>query len=233
MGTPCVCQSITEQRTTRKTDMGMQYTTEVLDRRSGELVSLDLGVFVTVSELGQALGLTPRKIRKVLHVLDMASPEGSRGNYRLTREAVAKGYGRRIDRPKKGRYAFDTISPAGQQLVRERLGWALVEIEQQRVPLADTMSACLDAFKARRAALKFPELTLKGEVAWLSDHFPNAGSEEIASATGGAAGKVRQYLSAHRHALSGQSALLLDPTQASRLRGLRRLCMHDVAGSAV
>lgn len=183
--------------------MGMHYTTEVLDRRSGELVSLDLGFYLTVTELGQSLGLTPRQIRKVLHVLGLAMPEGSRGNYRLTFEAVRKGYGKRIDRPKKGRYPFDTISPAGQRLVADNLAWALAEIEEQRVPMARTMAEELEAYKDFRASERLSPLTLQAEVCWLADHFPEASSEEIAAATGGAAGKVRQYLAMRRRTLEG------------------------------
>lgn len=187
--------------------MGMQYTTEVFDRRSGELVSLDLGVYMTVSELGEVFGLSPRQIRKVLHTLGLAAPEGSRGNYRLTFEAVRKGYGKRIDRPKKGRYAFDVISPAGQKLVADNLPRALVEIERQRVPLAQEMAEVIEAYRAFRSAKGLSELTLQAEVCWLADHFPTASAEEIASATSGAPGKVRQYASIRRHAIEGASPI--------------------------
>lgn len=186
--------------------MGMQYTTEVLHRQSGELVSLDLGVYLTVTELGRSLGQTPRRIRKVLHVLGLAAPEGARGNYRLTFEAVRKGYGKRIDRPKRGRYAFDVISPAGQKVVADNLSQALTEIERQRVPSARGMSEALETYRAHRAAARLSGLTLQGEVCWLADHFPYASAEEIAAATEGAAGKVRKYVGIRRRAVERASS---------------------------
>jgi hypothetical protein len=151
--------------------MGMQYTSTVLDRRTGELVSVDLGDFLTVTELGATLGLSPRKTRKVLHVLGLVEPEGGRGNYRLTRDAVNKGYGKRHDRPKHGKYPFDVLSPAGQKLVADGLDVALAQLEDRRVPKAQELRWSLEAYQAWRRAEKLSAMTLQMEVCWLADHF--------------------------------------------------------------
>jgi hypothetical protein len=178
--------------------MGMQYTSTVLDRRTGELVSVDLGDFLTVTELGATLGLSPRKTRKVLHVLGLVEPEGGRGNYRLTRDAVNKGYGKRHDRPKHGKYPFDVLSPAGQKLVADGLDVALAQLEDRRVPKAQELRWSLEAYQAWRRAEKLSAMTLQMEVCWLADHFRDATSEEIIAATDGAAGMVRDYLGIRR-----------------------------------
>ncbi len=187
--------------------MGMQYTSTILDRRTGELVSVDLGHFMTVTEFGLTLGLSARKTRRVLHVLGLVEPEGSRGNYRLTREAESKGYGKRHDKPKHGKYPFDVLSPAGQKLVADGLEAALTQLEERRVPRAQEMRLALESYQAWRKAERLSAMTLQMEVCWLADQFSGAKAEEIISATDGAAGKVREYLGIRRSHHERQRAL--------------------------
>jgi hypothetical protein len=55
----------------------MIYTTEQLDRTTGDLIVVDLGNWITVTELGKQYGLGEKKIRSVLHHLGMLREEGS------------------------------------------------------------------------------------------------------------------------------------------------------------
>ena len=94
----------------------MLYTQEALDRTTGHLVQVSLGDWITVTELGQRYGVSPRQARAILHHMGLLQPE--RGRYRLPRQAVEKGLGLRHDRPRSG-HPFDVISPLGQQLIAE------------------------------------------------------------------------------------------------------------------
>ena len=106
----------------------MQYTSEVLDRTTGDLKIITLGNWITVTELGKQHGLGPRKIRSLLHHLGMLQSEKKR--LRLTPKAVALGYGKRHDNPKKIKHPFDVISPLGQKVVAENLGWVMEDMDQ-------------------------------------------------------------------------------------------------------
>ena len=197
---------------------GRPYQAEVLDRRTGELVTLDMGTYVTVTELGHLLGLSPRRIRKVLHVLDLAQPEGRGGNYRLTREAAARGLGKRIDRPrasKKGKsHPFDVISPEGQQFVRDNLDVALARLAEQRGREAVRMRTALDAYLQSRQGACLPALTLQKQTYWLADHFPSALRRDIAEALEAAPGVVRSYLAAReRQQRKKQAEPLREPSE--------------------
>src|SRR5690606_25251238 len=153
-----------------------------------------LGHFMSVTEFGKTIGLSARQVRRVLHVLGLARPEGVRGNYRLTPEAVQRGYGKRHDNPRKGKWAFDVLSPEGQKLVRENAAAALSELEAARVPKAQQMRDALEEYRAWRQMEGLCEMTLQMEAHWLADSFDEATAGEFGSATYGAAGKVRQYL---------------------------------------
>ncbi|MCK0197829.1 hypothetical protein MWN34_13015 [Ancylobacter sp. 6x-1] len=62
----------------------MIYTEEILDRRTGETVTLDKGNWITVTEFGAAMGVGPRKVRTVLRELDFVGVEGG-GTYQRHR----------------------------------------------------------------------------------------------------------------------------------------------------
>jgi hypothetical protein len=94
----------------------MEYTTEVIDRRTGDLVTQSLGNWKTITELASDYEMGRNEFRHVLTVMGLLSPEGQKGRRRLTREAVDTGFGKRIEPGKssKFRFPFDTISPDGQ-----------------------------------------------------------------------------------------------------------------------
>jgi hypothetical protein len=49
----------------------MLYTNETVDRTTGDLRIVNMGNWVTVTELGQHYGLGPRKIRSLLYHMGM------------------------------------------------------------------------------------------------------------------------------------------------------------------
>jgi hypothetical protein len=155
----------------------MLYTAEQLDRSTGDLRIVDLGNWITVTELGQRYGLGPKKIRSVLHHLGMLQTEGKR--LRLTPKAVASGYGRRHDFPKSHKYPFDVISPFGQEIVAENWRWVAADLQQEKrsKPILKEASDAMASLKEGRSS----ELTTQMEVCWLRDHFPSLTQDEMAT----------------------------------------------------
>jgi hypothetical protein len=155
----------------------MPYTTELLDRSTGDLRFVDLGNWITVTEFGQQYGLGPKKIRSALHHLGMLQVEGKR--LRLTSKAIALGYGRRHDFPKKHRHPFDVISPLGQKAIAENWEWLIADIAEEKSgkPILREASAALESFKKGRVG----EMATQMQVCWLRDHFHRLTQDEIAT----------------------------------------------------
>ncbi|WP_404292414.1 hypothetical protein ACD578_08950 [Microvirga sp. RSM25] len=155
----------------------MLYTAEQLDRSTGDLRIVDLGNWITVTEFGQQYGLGPKKIRSALHHLGMLQVEGKR--LRLTSKAVALGYGRRHDFPKKHRHPFDVISPLGQKVIAENWERLIADMAEEKAgkPILKEASAALESFKKGRLG----EVTTQMQVCWLRDHFHILTQEEIAA----------------------------------------------------
>jgi len=143
----------------------MLYTREILDRTTGHLVTVPIGDWITVTELGERYGLGRKKIRAILHHMGLLQPE--RGHYRLPHWAVERGLGNRIERS-KSRHPFDVISPLGQQLIAEAWEATVADYDASCRAEAgvDAARAALDAFKARRQS----PMTTQEEVCWLLDY---------------------------------------------------------------
>jgi hypothetical protein len=176
----------------------MIYHNEILNRQTGELISVNTGDWITISELGDCLDLGPRAIRKVLHRLRWAAPErGSGGAYRLNEYAVRHGYGKRIS-PTKG-YPFDVISPAGQTIVLEKLHSLMdaAEAERKADPVVQQTRGALEVYRG-----KHPDrlVTLQEEVSWIDFHCPGLTGPQVALVLDTTHQLVRKY----RHAANAQ-----------------------------
>jgi hypothetical protein len=156
----------------------MHYTTEVLNRATGDLGEVSLGNWITVTELGEQYGVGNRKARSVLYHMGLLQSEGQHGRYRLTPHAVQQGLGKRIDKSKRSKWPFDVLSPEGQRLIAENWDANLRDLELEKVttPLLQAASDGLPRFKNGRSS----EPTTQMEVCWLLDHFPTLTMEEIA-----------------------------------------------------
>jgi hypothetical protein len=168
------------------------YTTEILDRSTGELVEVGTGNWITVSELGESYGVGSRRVRAILHHIGLLRPEGRHGRYRLTDTAVARGYGKRIDKAKRSKWPFDVISPAGQELIKEAWSDAVADLEAT-LSKSTVRAAARDALELftqqRRAAM-----TTQEEVCWLSDHYPDLTNHDIAVVIGMSQQLVGRYV---------------------------------------
>ena len=119
----------------------------------------------------------------------MLQSEGKR--LRLTPKAVALGYGKRHDRPKKIKYPFDVIAPLGQKVIAENWAWVVADLEHEKhsKPQMQTASEVLAAFKEGRCG----EMTTQMEVSWMRDHFPELAQDEIAALIDAPQSLVNRY----------------------------------------
>lgn len=195
----------------------MEYFAEVLDRKTGELVSISQGEWLTISELGTAYGLGPKEIRAVLVKMELLQPEGvSHTRYRLTPWAVDAGLGLRIER--KGKIPFDTVSPLGQAWVSERWDATIAFLESARTQGARAASKALTAFRDERntyrEAIGALEMSTKEMVYWVTDHFPTLSQSEIAQVVHVSQPLVNRILKARQERLSYLTTLRDRPLPA-------------------
>lgn len=159
----------------------MIYTEEILDRRTGEIITINKGAWITVTEFGEAMGVGPRKVRSVLRELDFVGVEGGGAyqRHRLTAWAVRQGLGKRIEPRKKGARPFDVISPEGQVWLRARWAEARARLDHRggRGHVA-AAGAALREFQVSRGRQAMP---VQEAVCWLSDHFPRLDQRDMAA----------------------------------------------------
>jgi hypothetical protein len=158
----------------------MLYQAEVLDRQTGELVSICKGEWITVTELGRAFGLGSRQVRQVLYHLGWVFPTaGGRGRYCLTPDAIRRGLGNSIPKSKSGR-PFDVISPLGQEKFANEIQDALRAISDKETVDVVKARRALETFKAAR--LDRNAWNTRMEVSWVSAFWPALSQDEIAAA---------------------------------------------------
>jgi ribosomal protein S25 len=143
----------------------MHYTTELLDRSTGDLKEVSLGDWITVTELGVRYGVGSKKVRSILHHMGLLQSEGQHGRYRLTPNAVEQGLGKRIEKARNSKWPFDVISPEGQKLIAAVWDETVADLERERLsdPIVQAAETALQAFKSRRASA----FETQQEVCWL------------------------------------------------------------------
>ncbi|CAJ0892718.1 hypothetical protein AMST5_04243 [freshwater sediment metagenome] len=173
----------------------MQYTQTALDRRTGDIETIAIGDWVTVTELGERYGVGRITVRTILQEMGLLQSEGIHGRCRLTREAVAQGLGKRHDKPKNGGYPFDVISPAGQALIADKWQEAVDGLEARRlmVPEVTEAKAAITGYMQHRECHKLTEMTPQMQVSWLLDHFEGIKVEQIALVIGVTRQLVERY----------------------------------------
>jgi transcriptional regulator with XRE-family HTH domain len=174
----------------------MEYTAEQLDRSSGDMVKVSLGNWITVTELGEKYGVGPKEIRVILHHMGLLQPEGRHGRYRLTKNAVSQGLGKRHERSGRVRWPFDVISPKGQDLIAAAWATTIADIERERRsdPSASRAEAALEAFQESTGRV----LGSQEAVCWLADHFPDLLQRQMASILNVSEPLVSRYLRLQR-----------------------------------
>jgi len=159
--------------------LGRRYFQEILDRKTGDLISVDQGDWMTVSELAELLSFGPRRTTTVLRHLGFLQVEGGGKNnrHRICQWVVERGWGKRCHR-KHDRFPFDVISPEAVQWVTERWDHALAEIEQKACGPVSEARQTLDTFEAARLT---GAMGIEMKCYWLADHCPAFTHDQIAS----------------------------------------------------
>lgn len=150
--------------------MSLPYVLETTDPHTGEVISFDLGVSMTLTEFTDSMGVPMRLGRSILVEMGLLQSEG--GRLRLKPGHQAAGLGMRL-RQRGGRFPFDVLSPAGQAWASERWSSAKVAVEDRRGGAA---GEALSSYRQWQGET----LTTQMEVCWLLDHFPELTTREIA-----------------------------------------------------
>jgi predicted XRE-type DNA-binding protein len=181
----------------------MHYTTEVLDRATGELEEVSLGDWITVTELGEQYGVGRKNVRSILHHMGLLQSEGQHGRFRLTPHAVQQGLGKRIDKSKRSKYPFDVLSPEGQKLIASVWQETVNDLERERLsdPLVQSADAALQAFKSQHVT----DMKTQEEVCWLTQRFPDLTYQQIANLLGVERPLVSRYANLQRKQLEFRS----------------------------
>jgi hypothetical protein len=131
----------------------MHYVEEILDRATGEMVTVSKGNWITITELGERYGVGQREVRTILRRLGVLVVEGtsSHQRHRLAPWVVRQGGGKRIE--KRGTYPFDVLSPEMQEWIDQRWSTTLRAI---------TDEATAPSLAAREALASFNNSRLRG-----------------------------------------------------------------------
>lgn len=169
----------------------MEYFEEVLDRRSGELVTVSKGDWITISELGELHGVGRREIRTILRKMGVLQIEGSatHGRHRLATWIVTEGWGRRIER--KGEYPFDVVGPKLREWIESRWGETLQVLQEEATNASLAARAALADFNSTRLTER---LSVQEAVSWLADHFGHLTQEEMSMVLNVTQQVVSKYL---------------------------------------
>lgn len=157
----------------------MQYSKDVLDRKTGTLVSVDLGDWITLTELGTLFGAGPKTTRAVLREMDFVQVEtrGRHSRHRLCRWVVDRGWGRRLDA--RGRVPFDVVGPEAQSWVIER--WSACTDAIARRAASGAVLEAINSLAAFKATRWRDNMSTQGDFLWLRDHFPGLSQPQLAN----------------------------------------------------
>lgn len=156
----------------------MKYTQEILDRKTGELVTVDQGDWITIAELATAFSVGRRRATTVLRQMDFLQVEGGGRDcrHRIADWVVQRGWGRRLHR-KADKFPFDVISPDAVEWIKERWQTAadIIEHDANTGRISEARDA-LQSFKAHRGR---DELPAQMSVCWLADFFPDLSQQQM------------------------------------------------------
>ena len=193
----------------------MEYIDTVLDRKTGELITVGTGDWITVTELGDRHSVSRVKIRAILRKMDFLYVAGgsAHNRHRLMPWVIAQGLGKHIPAKRKGQYPFDVIGPEGQAWIAERWSDTItaIQAEEGKTGVADAREA-LRVFKDDRGR---HNLNVQGSVLWLIDHHPDLTHTEVAAILGVTQQLVSRYASLRSKQLQGARLRRDTPLSAS------------------
>lgn len=168
----------------------MEYTQEIFDRQTGEMSTVAMGNWVTITELGEMLGAGSRETRTILRKMEFLQIEdtATKTRNRLCPWVVQRGWGKRIETNRSR--PFDVVGPAGQAWVAERWHQIVEELRASKSALSWEAAAALND----NLSWRHRPLPVELQVFWLADHFPTITQVEIASIINVTQPLVHRYL---------------------------------------
>lgn len=155
----------------------MEYIQEIFDRSTGTITEINIGDWITITELGQLKKLGQRQIRAALRQMDFLIIGGSGKNarHRVADWVLERGWAKRIQR--KGCYPFDVIGPNARAWIDEY--WeSKALIAHHRRPHVAKATAHLQQFISNRLNKTMP---IQSCVCWLCDFYPELTQTEKAT----------------------------------------------------
>jgi hypothetical protein len=158
---------------------GMRYFEEMLDRKTGELVSVDKGDWITIAELAELMGVGRRQATTFLKEMNFLHIHGvgRDSRHRIASWVSENGWGR-TNRRKTDKYPFDVISHEAVQWITQKWQDAVSSVEERTKtePVVKALHA-LEDFKVSRDRQKMGVLE---QAYWLADHFPDLTHQHMA-----------------------------------------------------
>ncbi|MEV5055852.1 hypothetical protein MRBLRH13_001461 [Agrobacterium radiobacter] len=198
----------------------MLYTSYFLDRKTGELVSVDAGDWITITELGELYDVGSRRVRAILRHMGFLQIEGGgrQHRHRLCRWVTDQGWGKRIQH--KGTVPFDVIGPDARQWIAERWSHTVSLIEENSTAPIREAKVALSSFREDRNRYRrshdLPEMDVPEIVSWLRHFHSHLSHADIASILDISQQLVSRYLSERQRERNRLEALKHAPLQVKK-----------------
>ena len=156
----------------------MKYVQEILDRKTGELISVDQGDWITITELACMLDVGRRRATTILRQMGFLQVEGGGRNcrHRIADWVVEKGWGRRLHR-KGDKFPFDVIGPNAVSWIRDR--WQAASIAVEHGDNTGLVAEARDAVMGFKASRDGREPSVQMLVCRLADFFPSLTQQQM------------------------------------------------------
>ncbi len=156
----------------------MNYVQEILDRKTGELVSVDQGDWITITELSCMLVVGRRRATTILRHMGFLQVEGGGRNsrHRIADWVVEKGWGKRLHR-KGDKFPFDVIGPNAIPWIKER--WQAASVAVEHGDNTGLVAEARDAVTTFKASRDGREPSVQMLVCWLADFFPSLTQQQM------------------------------------------------------
>lgn len=184
----------------------MEYTDEIIDRKTGEIISVSSGDWLTLKELAEFLSCGRRKMTVILKELNFLQLEndGRYNRHRLADWLTTKGWGKRLH-CRGNKYTFDVVSP-------DAVLW-LIERWEQAVQDYHDKTYTTEIVAGRESLRRFQsdrgrsEMTVQMMVCWLTDTLPQLTQEKIAGVLDVSQQVVSKFLKTRSKQLSKWKAM--------------------------
>lgn len=157
----------------------MIYTNEIIDRKTGELISVSAGDWMTIRELAELLSCGHRQTIVILREMGFLQIEGDGQNsrHRIADWVNAQGWGKRLHR-KADKFPFDVVNTNAVYWVIDRWDKAKTDYHEATYTAeAITAQQVLHEYQAARGR---SDMSVQMQVCWLVDHFPDLTQKMIA-----------------------------------------------------